>query len=135
MIDVTVPLTIEFIIESDRTFTGPDDINIVSNCPSPLDVLLYGVNKSEEAPTLVAPTTYDDNGWNNLSRADTRAKMALMLSDVSLTDTSATLGKINSAFISEQSLSLDLTAKYGKAWDNSEDHVFTYNVVFEFAMP
>lgn len=135
MIDVTVPLTIEFIIESDRTFTGPDDITITSNCPSPLDVILYGVNKSEEAPALVAPTTYDDNGWNNLSRADTRAKMALMLSDTSLTDTSATLGRINSAFVSEQSLSLDLAAKYGKAWDNSEDLRFTYNVVFEFAMP
>ena len=58
MIDVTVPLTIEFIIESDRTFTGPDDITITSNCPSPLDVILYGVNKSEEAPALCTSISF-----------------------------------------------------------------------------
>lgn len=45
------------------------------------------------------------------------------------------IGRIDSAFQGEKALDLDLSAKYGKAWDNSEDLVFTYNVVFEFAMP
>ena len=135
MIDVTVPLTIQFIIESDRTFTGPDSIEIKSNCPSPLDVNLYGVNKDDGAPSLVAPDTHSDDEWNNLSRAETLASMALILDNTSLSSTGSTLGRIDSAFQSEKALDIDLSAKYGKAWDNSEDLVFTYNVVFEFAMP
>lgn len=135
MIDVTVPLTIQFTIESDRTFTGPDSIEIKSNCPSPLDVNLYGVNKDDSAPSLVAPDTHSDDEWNNLNRAQTLASIALMLDNTSLSSTGSTLGRIDSAFQSEQALDLDLSAKYGKAWDNSEDLVFTYNVVFEFAMP
>ena len=135
MIDVTVPLTIQFTIESDRTFTGPDSIEIKSNCPSPLDVNLYGVNKDDGAPSLVAPDTHSDNEWNNLSRSETLASIALMLDNTSLSSTGSTLGRIDSAFQSEKALDLDLSAKYGKAWDNSEDLVFTYNVVFEFAMP
>ena len=135
MIDVTVPLTIQFTIESDRTFTGPDSIEIKSNCPSPLDVNLYGVNKDGSAPSLVAPDTHSDDEWNNLSRAETLASIALMLDNTSLSSTGSTLGRIDSAFQSEKALDLDLSAKYGKAWDNSEDLVFTYNVVFEFAMP
>ena len=135
MIDVTVPLTIQFTIESDRTFTGPDSIKIKSNCPSPLDVNLYGVNKDGSAPSLVAPDTHSDDEWNNLSRAETLASIALMLDNTSLSSTGSTLGRIDSAFQSEKALDLDLSAKYGKAWDNSEDLVFTYNVVFEFAMP
>ena len=135
MIDVTVPLTIQFTIESDRTFTGPDSIKIKSNCPSPLDVNLYGVNKDGSAPSLVAPDTHSDNEWNNLSRAETLASIALMLDNTSLSSTGSTLGRIDSAFQGEKALDLDLSAKYGKAWDNSEDLVFTYNVVFEFAMP
>lgn len=135
MIDVTVPLTIQFTIESDRTFTGPDSIEIKSNCPSPLDVNLYGVNKDDSAPSLVAPDTHSDDEWNNLSRAETLASIALMLDNTSLSSTGSTLGRIDSAFQSEKVLDLDLSAKYGKAWDNSEDLVFTYNVVFEFAMP
>lgn len=135
MIDVTVPLTIQFTIESDRTFTGPDSIEIKSNCPSPLDVNLYGVNKDDGAPSLVAPDTHSDDEWNNLSRAETLASIALMLDNTSLSSTGSTLGRIDSAFQSEKALDLDLSAKYGKAWDNSEDLVFTYNVVFEFAMP
>ena len=135
MIDVTVPLTIQFTIESDRTFTGPDSIEIKSNCPSPLDVNLYGVNKDDGAPSLVAPDTHSDDEWNNLSRAETLASMALILDNTSLSSTGSTLGRIDSAFQSEKALDLDLSAKYGKAWDNSEDLVFTYNVVFEFAMP
>ena len=135
MIDVTVPLTIQFTIESDRTFTGPDSIEIKSNCPSPLDVNLYGVNKDDGAPSLVAPDTHSDDEWNNLTRAQTLASIALMLDDTSLSSTGSTLGRIDSAFQSEQALDLGLSAKYGKAWDNSEDLVFTYNVVFEFAMP
>lgn len=135
LIDVTVPLTIQFTIESDRTFTGPDSIEIKSNCPSPLDVNLYGVNKDGSAPSLVAPDTHSDNEWNNLSRSETLASIALMLDNTSLSSTGSTLGRIDSAFQSEKALDLDLSAKYGKAWDNSEDLVFTYNVVFEFAMP
>ena len=135
MIDVTVPLTIQFTIESDRTFTGPDSIEIKSNCPSPLDVNLYGVNKDGSAPSLVAPDTHSDDEWNNLSRAETLASIALMLDNTSLSSTGSTLGRIDSAFQGEKALDLDLSAKYGKAWDNSEDLVFTYNVVFEFAMP
>ena len=135
MIDVTVPLTIQFTIESDRTFTGPDSIEIKSNCPSPLDVNLYGVNKDDGAPSLVAPDTHSDDEWNNLSRSETLASIALMLDNTSLSSTGSTLGRIDSAFQSEKALDLDLSAKYGKAWDNSEDLVFTYNVVFEFAMP
>lgn len=135
MIDVTVPLTIQFTIESDRTFTGPDSIEIKSNCPSPLDVNLYGVNKDDSAPSLVAPDTHSDDEWNNLSRSETLASIALMLDNTSLSSTGSTLGRIDSAFQSEKALDLDLSAKYGKAWDNSEDLVFTYNVVFEFAMP
>lgn len=135
MIDVTVPLTIQFTIESDRTFTGPDSIKIKSNCPSPLDVNLYGVNKDGSAPSLVAPDTHSDDEWNNLSRAETLASIALMLDNTSLSSTGSTLGRIDSAFQGEKALDLDLSAKYGKAWDNSEDLVFTYNVVFEFAMP
>ena len=135
LIDVTVPLTIQFTIESDRTFTGPDSIEIKSNCPSPLDVNLYGVNKDGSAPSLVAPDTHSDDEWNNLSRAETLASIALMLDNTSLSSTGSTLGRIDSAFQGEKALDLDLSAKYGKAWDNSEDLVFTYNVVFEFAMP
>lgn len=134
IIDITLPVNMTFTIHSDRTFSAPE-AEILSNCPSPLNITVIGVNKSDNAPEIVDPDTYTDSEWNNLTRAQSLAKIGLMLNGESLAVTGEQIGSLKSAFEGEESEDLSLSAKYGKAWDNTEDISFSYNIVFEFEMP
>lgn len=141
IIDVTLPISMTFVIKADRTLQKPQDIKIESNCPAPLNTCILSINKSDNAPGLVAPDTYTDEQWNNLTKAKTYKEIALTMNGEDLSKTGNSLGNLRSAFNAAdpstpntQELNLDLDVKYGKAWNNSQDYTFTYNTVFEFSM-
>lgn len=141
MIDVTLPISMTFVIDSNRIFHAPENIEITSRCPAPLNTSILSINKSENAPGLVAPDTYTDEQWNNLTKAKTYKEIALTMNGYDLSSPGNSLGILKSAFNAAnpstpntQQLALELDSKYGKAWNNSEDYTFTYNVVFEFEM-
>lgn len=134
MIDVTLPIQMTFTIDTERLFHAPD-AEIVSNFAAPLEITIIDVNKSENAPTLVAPDTYTDDEWNNLGVSNTQSKLALLVNGYDISTNGNKIGELRSAFVDTQTMNLSLTAKYGKAWNNTEDVNFTYNLVFEFAMP
>lgn len=134
MIDVTLPIQMTFTIDTERLFHAPD-AEIVSNFAAPLEITIIDVNKSENAPTLVAPDTYTDEEWNNLGVSNTQSKLALLVNGYDISTNGNKIGELRSAFVDTQTMNLSLTAKYGKAWNNTEDINFTYNLVFEFAMP
>ena len=134
MIDVTLPIQMTFTIDTERLFHAPD-AEIVSNFEAPLEITIIDVNKSENAPTLVAPDTYTDDEWNNLGVSNTQSKLALLVNGYDISTNGNKIGELRSAFVDTQTMNLSLTAKYGKAWNNTEDVNFTYNLVFEFAMP
>lgn len=134
MIDVTLPIQMTFTINTERLFHAPD-AEIVSNFAAPLEITIIDVNKSENAPTLVAPDTYTDEEWNNLGVSNTQSKLALLVNGYDISTNGNKIGELRSAFVDTQTMNLSLTAKYGKAWNNTEDVNFTYNLVFEFAMP
>lgn len=141
IIDVTLPISMTFVIKADRTLQKPQDIKIESNCPAPLNTCILSINKSDNAPDLVAPDTYTDEQWNNLTKAKTYKEIALTMNSQDLSVVGNNLGNLRSAFNAAdpstpntQELNLDLDVKYGKAWNNSQDYSFTYNTVFEFSM-
>lgn len=134
MIDVTLPITMTFVIDAERLFHA-EDAQILSNCPAPLDVTILSYNKSDNAPDLVAPDKYTDEEWNNLGKFATRNNLGLMLNGIDLSIQNEKLGHLFSAFEDEQTFDISLSAKYGKAWNNTEDISFTYNIVFEFMIP
>ena len=134
MIDVTIPVTMTFVIDTERLFHA-EDAQMVSNCPAPLDITILSYNKSSNAPDIVSPDTYTDDEWNNLGTNATRENLGLMINELDLTVENLEFAHIASAFVEEQTYDLSLSAKYGKAWNNTEDIIFTYNIVFEFAMP
>jgi len=133
-LDVDVPLSINFVIDAERNFIKPNDLKIVSNCPAPLKVLIYEVDKKTDAPNIVKENTYTDSEWNNLSRKQTSENIALSLNNINLSTTNVELGTLKSAFRETQELDIDLTSKYGKAWANKEAIEFSYNIVFVIEM-
>lgn len=157
MIDVTLPLDgLQFTINADRTITWTE-AQITSNSPAPLNISMIDasvavLSPEEEgtynvggAPELAADDAYTD--WDNLSRAETKAKIAISVNEqnISTADSSSPvdLGEIASAYgedgegnfqANPQTLALEGSALYGKAWDNSEDALYKYDTVIEFAM-
>ena len=133
-LQVAVPLNINFTIDAERNFIKPNDLKIVSNCPAPLKVLIYEVDKKTDAPNIVKENTYTDSEWNNLSRKQTSENIALSLNNINLSTTNVELGTLKSAFRETQELDIDLTSKYGKAWANKEAIEFSYNIAFVIEM-
>lgn len=157
MIDVTLPINgLQFTINADRTISWVNG-EITSNSPAPLDVTLIsageavledaevGVYNVDGAPTLVADDAFDD--WNNLTKAQTKANIAISVNGGNISEASADspvdLGDIASAYgedadgnfeANPQTLDVEGSALYGKAWDNSENLQFKYDTVIEFAM-
>ena len=97
-------------------------------------------------PSLTsADDAYAD--WDNLTRAETKAKIAISVNgnNISTADSASpvALGDVASAYGEDefgafqadpQTLDLEGSALYGKAWDNSEDMLYKYDTVIEFAM-
>lgn len=133
-LDVDVPLSINFVIDAERNFIKPNDLKIVSNCPAPLKVSIYEVDKKTDAPNIVKENTYTDSEWNNLNRKQTSENIALSLNNINLSTTNVELGNLKSAFRETQELDIDLTSKYGKAWANKEEINFSYSIVFLIEM-
>lgn len=133
-LDVDVPLSINFIIDAERNFIKPIDLKIVSNCPAPLKVLIYEVDKKTDAPNIVKENTYTDSEWNNLNRKQTSENIALSLNNINLSTQNVELGTLKSAFKETQELDIELTSKYGKAWSNKEEIEFSYNLVLLIEM-
>ena len=133
-LQVAVPLSINFTIDAERNFIKPNDLKIVSNCPAPLKVLIYEVNKKTDAPNIVKENTYTDSEWNNLNRKQTSENIALSLNNINLSTQNVELGTLKSAFKETQELNIDLTSKYGKSWANKEEINFSYSIVFLIEM-
>ncbi len=138
--DITGPIDdMEFIIDSDRNFLTTEK-TYVSDTPAPLNVYVDSVAPAvltpEEvgdgyvtAPTLVADDAVVD--WNNLSRAETKAKIALSLNGVNLSLNNQLIGELESGFEAPSELPLVLTANYGKAWDAACRVKYVATVRFE----
>ena len=98
-VDVTVPIGgINFGIDEAGNISA-QGIVIESNTPAPLSVNIIGVEALEAgdetdgliattatAPTLVPVNTYSIEEWNNLSKNDTHAQIALSLKQVDVID-------------------------------------------------
>lgn len=128
MIDITLPISMTFTIDGYRVFHKPENVKIISNCPAPLKTRILSINKSSLSPSLVSPTKYTDYQWNNLTKAQTFSEMALILNTSDLSTSGVEIGNLKSAFRQPQTLDLDLSAKYGKAWNNKVNLTFTYNI-------
>lgn len=157
MIDVTLPVNgLRFVIKADRTIEWTND-SITSRCPAPLDINMINAGEATlkdtevgqynvgGAPALSTDDTYSD--WDNLTRAQTKAKIAISVNEKNIStataDTPVALGQIASAFgvddtgayqANPQTLALEGSALYGKAWDNTADLLFKYDTIIEFAM-
>jgi len=97
--DVTVPVGgINFGIDSDGNITS-QGVVIESNTAAPLSINVLSVEALEagdatnglsattvKAPELVDISTYTASQWNNLTKAETAAKIALSLKQVDVVD-------------------------------------------------
>ena len=141
-LQVAVPLSVNFVIKEDRTIEWAEAI-ITSNCPAPLDVTILNTEPAvltpEEiengfinAPTLVADDAFED--WDNLNRAQTKSNIAISINGFNLSAQNQLIGDLMSGFTEEQTLALEGSAFYGKAWANTENQLFKYNMILEFGM-
>lgn len=141
-LNVDVPLSVNFVIKEDRTIEWAE-AEITSNCPAPLDVTILNTEPAvltpEEiengfinAPTLVADDAFED--WDNLNRAQTKSNIAISINGFNLSVQNQLIGDLMSGFTEEQTLALEGSAFYGKAWANTENQLFKYNMILEFSM-
>jgi len=141
-LNVDVPLSVNFVIKEDRTIEWAE-AEIASNCPAPLDVTVLNTTAAvltpEEiedgyinAPALVADDAFED--WDNLNRAQTKSNIAISINGFNLSVENQLIGDLMSGFSEEQTLTLVGSAEYGKAWANTENQLFKYNMVLEFGM-
>lgn len=127
-LNVVVPLTINFTIDTDRRFIA-SDVKIVSNCPAPLRVSINNVEKGSNAPDLVSENNFTEKEWNNLSKQQASNHIALSLNGKSLAAIGGEVGTLKSGFREPVELNLKLTGKYGKAWNNTSNFDFNYSLV------
>ncbi len=145
-LQVAVPLSVNFVIKEDRTIEWAE-AEITSNCPAPLDVVILNTNAAAltqdeidngyvDAPNLVADDAFED--WDNLTRAQTKSNIAISMNGFNLSVENQLIGDLDSAFGaevgSEPTLSLVGSANYGKAWANTTNQYFKYNMILEFGM-
>lgn len=141
-LNVDVPLTVNFTIKADRTIEWAPAA-VTSNCPAPLDVTMLSTTPAEltpeeiglgyvDAPTLVADEAFAD--WDNLTKAQTRDNIAISINSMNLSVGSQIIGGLESGFSAPTTLDLVGSALYGKAWPNTVNQLFKYNMVLEFAM-
>lgn len=141
-LNVDVPLSVNFTIKADRTIQWADAV-ITSNCPAPLDVTMLSANPAtptaEElalgyvnAPALVADNAFAD--WNNLTKAETRSNIAISINGMNLSVPNQAIGSLESGYSAPTQLNLTGSALYGKAWPNTVNQLFKYNMVLEFSM-
>ena len=157
MIDVVLPVNgLQFTINADRTISWVDS-EITSNSPAPLVVSLIeagvatlsgeevGTYNVSGAPTLVADDRF--SVWNNLTKAQSKANIAISVNGTNISTASSSnpvsVGEIASAYgedasgnfqANPQTLALEGSALYGKAWDNDVVLKFKYDTVIEFAI-
>ena len=157
MIDVTLPVNgLQFTINADRTITWVDS-EITSNSPAPLVVSLIAAGEASlsgdevgtynvsGAPALVADDAFAD--WNNLTKAQSKTNIAISVNGTNISTASGSnpiaVGEIASAYCEDgagnfqanpQTLALEGSALYGKAWDNDAVLKFKYDTVLEFAI-
>jgi hypothetical protein len=141
-LNVDVPLTVNFTIKADRTIEWAE-AKITSNCPAPLDVKVLSTAPATltqdeinagyvDAPALVADDAFAD--WDNLTKAQTRSNIAISINDMNLSIPDQIIGELASGFSAPTELSLVGSAFYGKAWPNTANQLFKYNMVLEFSM-
>lgn len=127
MLKLVIPTSLDFLIDGDRNFiagsypfenTGDLDASIVIKETTPM---------TGTVTQLVAPDSYTDTQWAELSQSDSKSKMALSLGDVSLHNAGAKLLDLNSGAKEV----LKLTGKYGKDWGNADDLTLKYNLTLE----
>lgn len=141
-LNVDVPLNVNFKIKADRNIEWASAA-VTSNCPAPLDVKMLSTTPAVltpeeiglgyvDAPALVADNTFAD--WDNLTKAQTRNNIAISINSMNLSAGSQIIGELESGFSAPTTLNLVGSALYGKAWPNTANQLFKYNMVLEFAM-
>lgn len=135
-LDITVPVQpLAFTIDSNGNFSSPAK-TVTNNTAIPVYAYVTEVyGASGNYPELVNSNTYGD--WSGIEHDATIARMALQLNSNELSrvyQVNSTNKSSSSNYIALGSvagnggeLNLQLTGNYGKAWNNAEDIVFTYN--------
>lgn len=132
--DITGPVDgLDFMLDSEMRFITTEAYYI-SNTSAPIMVSIASVTKDSNAPNLVEDSKFTDYEWNNLSRQQTKENILLKLNGVNIINSSAEIGLMRSGYSSPSELPLILSAKYGKAWGNSYELTFNYNLIIKFAM-
>jgi len=146
-IDVSIPAVNSFTFNPNTNYFNVQNIQINNNTSAPVYASVKQIAispTSEWIPSLISPTTYTDNGWNNLSQADTKSKVALGILAISnsnwlngiqnqnIWSTDLTNGAKIGAIRTTSSVSITPTIKVGRAITNEK--TLTSNYVFEFGL-
>lgn len=126
-LDVTIPSTINFIIDKDRKFIG-SDYTIVNKSALPLTISIKGISPKDSTFTeVVPPAKFPD--WAKLTKAQTRGNLALMLGGKPLGSPNQEIGVIPA----NDSKVFNLSGLYGKDWGDSPLQL-KYNAVFSLQL-
>jgi len=146
-IDVSIPAINSFTFNPNNNQFDVQNIQINNNSSAPVYANIKDISvspTSEWIPVLVSPTTYTDSGWNNLSQADTKGKVALGFSAINSSNwlngiqsqniwsTDLTNGAKVGAIRTNSSVNITPTIKVGRAITNEK--TLTSNYVFEFGL-
>ena len=149
--DITIPLDgLTFAIDEKRDFIG-NVTEVTSYCNFPVDMYFLNIEGSADTdivePALVE-NKYTDYEWNNMKVRQTLAEMHLNINENDISaiygndDLDATkaikMGEFKSAFENVNGESIELqptSAKYGKAFGNSDILTLKYDVLVEFIIP
>lgn len=147
-IDVSVPAINSFTYNPNTNEFDVQNIEVNNNTNAPVYVAVDNISvspTSEWIPNLVAPTTYNDNQWNNLTSSQTERNLALGISAIDssnwLSDIqnynvwSANIGSSGihiGAIKTKSSVLLKPTLKVGRAITNEK--TLTANYIFEFGL-
>lgn len=124
-VSVVVPTNLSFIIDKDRNFIG-SNYTFINNGVLPVLIKVKSVSKQAGTTTdLVAPNSFIN--WDNLSEAQTRGNLALMLGGISIHAPDTTIMELSA----DETKILELTGKYGKEWGNTSDLVLQYGMMLE----
>jgi|LSQX01.3.fsa_nt_gb hypothetical protein len=114
-------------------------ITVSNDCNAPITLYAVGMKATGSAPKVVAHDKYSAEGWQQLSRAQTHANIALGLKD-------ADGGSLNMWFAEESAQQtsvlcnipfqgqqrMKLQAQFGRAWDGGES--FKYGMTLKIGL-
>lgn len=147
-LNVNIPVTSSFIYDANTGIMTAQTMNIknLSSAPVAMNVKSIGIAPTSTwTPSLIAPTTYTDAQWNNLSKSQTNANVSLGITatdngnflngiarnnfwSTDLTNGSIEIGAIKS----NQDVNVQPTLKAGTAIDSQS--ILTSNYIFEFGL-